>query len=156
MATIYQTAAYIVSEYKKIFGNDDIDTLKLNKLLYFARREGYLKNYGKFFDGSFYAGPYGPVVLKLKRKLANNELTEMPDHEWSDKYGPLIERIIKEYGSKSSISLSTLSHGEISWRNARNKQVSDTPYISLSEDDIMLDARKIAYRMQQIDRQCAN
>lgn len=150
MTSIFQAASYIKSEYQQIFACDSIDILKLNKLLYFVKREGYMEDDTPVFIGGFHAGPYGPVVVDLKYKLSHGELHDMPSEDWVEKYRDMIDEVIRYYGGKSSISLSILSHDEISWKNARDRTKSKDRYEPISEEDIRRDAMKIRHRIEHI------
>jgi uncharacterized phage-associated protein len=149
METVDKVAAYVVRHYSDVFG-EPIDEMKLHKLLYFAQRESYVLNGHALFDGTFVAGQYGPVVISIRTHFKNNDWPESPSEEWVEENKPVLDRVFNYYAKKSSWSLSSLTHGEISWKNARDRGgEGDHTYQPLTEADIRMDAYKIQLRRKQ-------
>lgn len=146
MIGISALATYICGRYKAEYGVD-IDEMKLHKLLYFAQRECIIQRGEPITNDCFEAWRYGPVSpvihSQFKQGLVNSpmSLTDI------DKYKPVLDMVFLLYAHKSSWSLSTLSHGEYSWRNARKGVAYDcnsTNKLQLS--DIGKDADRIRLR----------
>ncbi len=145
-----KVAAYMAKRLAEIKGVDKIDLLTLNKVLYFAQRESYMKTQSPLFnEGMFHAAQYGPVILQLKKSLSEDLLTEMPDEHWLDCNRKLLEGVLTHYGVMSAHSLSTISHREISWRNARERATSSR-YEPISDKDIRIDALKLRLRIDKL------
>lgn len=150
MEKVSKIAAYIVNEYKEKFGTP-IDEMKLHKLLYFGQRESYVLHDEPLFEGSFHAGQYGPVVLEIREMYRNGKLTEMPSDEFVKEKRDIFEKLWSDYASKSAWSLSDLSHGEISWKNAFERvENPQRPYNRIDDRDIRKDALKIKRRRENI------
>lgn len=134
-------------------GVDRIDLLTLNKVMYFAQRESYILNDKPLFEtDKFHAAQFGPVIIELKERLANNRLTELPSAEWINRNKPLLDYVSEHYGVMSPSTLSTLSHCEISWRNARDRARArgEQKYEVILDRDIKIDALKIRIREKKL------
>ena len=134
-------------------GVDKIDLLTLNKVMYFAQRESYILNDQPLFETDrFHAAQYGPVIIELKERLNNNRLTEMPSPEWIDANSELLDYVLGHYGTMSPSTLSTLSHCEISWRDARDRARAkgEQKYEVILDRDIKIDALKIRIREKKL------
>jgi uncharacterized phage-associated protein len=146
METVEKVAAYVARHYKELFAQP-IDEMKLHKLLYFAQRESYVLFDRPLFKGTFVAGIYGPIVISIRNLYKENNWPEEPSKEWIAENQAVMNRVFDYYAKKSSWSLSSLTHGEISWKNARDRGDHDAMnYQPLTEDDIRLDARKVQLR----------
>ncbi len=118
MIGISALATYICGRYKAEYGVD-IDEMKLHKLLYFTQRECMIQRGEPITNDCFEAWRYGPVSPVIHSQFRHgliNSTMSLPD---IDKYKPVLDMVFRLYAHKSSWSLSTLSHGEYSWRNAR-------------------------------------
>jgi uncharacterized phage-associated protein len=130
---------------------EPVDEMKLHKLLYFAQRESYVLFDRALFDGVFVAGVYGPIVISIRSLYKNNDWPDCPSSEWIAENAPVFDRIFNYYAKKSPWSLSSLSHSEISWKNARDRGRDDVnTYQPLTEVDIRKDARKIQLRREYL------
>lgn len=89
-------------------------------------------------------GPVSPVIHSQFRHGLINSTMSLPD---IDKYKPVLDMVFRLYAHKSSWSLSTLSHGEYSWRNARQGVAYDCNSTNkLQLADIEKDADRIRLR----------
>lgn len=153
MAVWQEVAAYMSNELAKQRNVDKIDLMTLNKVMYFAQRECYVKTYRPLFEENvFHAAQYGPVIIKLKRCLKRDELTETPCDDWIREHEDILRYVIAHYGRMSAHTLSSLSHSEISWRNARDRACYAKHYQRISDADIRLDAMKIRIREEKLRR----
>ena len=148
MEKLINVAGYIYQRYEKDFGIV-IDEMKLHKLLYFSQRESYIQNNEPLFSGKFEAWKYGHVVPEIrgiyKEKkfflLINNTLN------LTEKTKPVMDYVFINYAPQNSWSLSTLSHNEISWKNARRGvEINANSHNLISEKDIKKDAENIRFR----------
>lgn len=149
----YKVAAYMAGVLARSKGVDRIDLLTLNKVMYFAQRESYILNDKPLFEtDKFHAAQFGPVIIELKERLANNRLTELPSAEWINRNKPLLDYVSEHYGVMSPSTLSTLSHCEISWRNARDRARArgEQKYEVILDRDIKIDALKIRIREKKL------
>ena len=124
-----------------------IDEMKLHKLLYFAQRESLVQQDTPLFREKFEAWKYGPVLVPV-RHLYKDELLDTPlTKETIKKYAEVFEKIFSQYAIKDSWSLSALTHGEYSWKHAR-QGVPDGENCTneMDIDDIRIDAKRIKMR----------
>ena len=153
MAVWQEVAAYMASELAKQRNVDKIDLMTLNKVMYFAQRESYVRTDRPLFEENiFHAAQYGPVIIKLKGCLKRDDLTEMPCDDWLQEHESVLRYVINHYGKMSAHTLSSLSHSEISWRNAQDRAGKKGPYQRISDADIRLDAMKIRIREEKLRR----
>jgi uncharacterized phage-associated protein len=146
MEKLREVASYISMRYLKEYGKP-IDEMKLHKLLYFAQRESLVQQDTPLFREKFEAWKYGPVLVPV-RHLYKDELLDTPlTKETIKKYAEVFEKIFSQYAIKDSWSLSALTHGEYSWKHAR-QGVPDGENCTneMDIDDIRIDAKRIKMR----------
>lgn len=144
MIPVLQTASYIAQRYHQEFG-EIIDEMKLHKLLYFTQRETIIQTGSPLFAELFQAWRYGPVMPIVREHFAG--ITASKDASIDDSLSLVYDKIFEQYASKSSISLCDLSHGEYSWRHAREGVGPYDPCTNeILLEDIRLDAERIKQR----------
>lgn len=149
MEKVLEIAAYLMHRYEKEFHNA-IDEMKLHKLLYFTQRESIIDNGNPLFAESFQAWRLGPVMVCVRENFST--LHSMQTPEFGLKY-TFFDKIFMQYAIKSSISLSDLSHGEYSWRHAREGYgIYDACDKEILLEDIRLDAERIKRRRMFLKR----
>ena len=142
MEKIINVAQYIFVQYKKISG-ENIDEMKLHKLLYFSQRECLAITNEPMFEEVFEGWKYGPVCREIRRSITPDGIIDF-DSEISDENKYIVNNILLGYGSLASWKLSELSHKEISWRNARKGLgMNENGNKPLNIDDIRKDAEHI-------------
>lgn len=146
MVSVLQIASYIFDRYFREYGKR-IDEMKLHKLLYFTQREALIQTDAPMFDASFYGWKYGPVLLEIREGYRNDTLHTQPSEETIKKYQEVFDKIFEHYAVKDSWSLSRLSHGELSWKNARIGLLpSENGNVKMKIEDIRKDAERIKMR----------
>lgn len=150
MSGVLMVAAYLCSRYEKEFG-EKIDEMKLHKLMYFAQRESLIRTGEPLFRATFRGWKYGPVLKELREPYRNPELLPKVKEKDAAALAPVMDVIFSEYAGKDSMSLSRLTHGEISWKKSRKgispAENSDKP---MNLGDIRLDAQRIRQRREQL------
>ena len=145
MESVVKIASYIVDRYQKDFGHR-IDEMKLHKLLYFTQRESIIQTDEPMFPELFEAWRYGPVMAQLRPLYAQNQLNELPEPSFIESYKNVFDVVFAKYAIKESWSLSRLSHGEISWKNARKDLLPEQNGSNcLSLEDIKEDAKRVKW-----------
>lgn len=145
MNTMYNVASYIAMRYKKEFGTT-IDEMKLHKLMYFSQRESYVLYDEPMFEGTFYGWKYGPVLKEVRKYYREDNFKF--SGTINEKFINIMDRIFERYASKSSWSLSRLTHGEYSWQNSRKGIPEDCNGDNpIKNDDIIKDAARIKVRL---------
>lgn len=146
MAGIKQIAGYIIRRYKSEFGHD-IDEMKLQKLLYFTQRESMIKTYRPITSARFEAWKHGPVSATVHRCYSEGLLTDTLSEEEAERYRDIFDSVFSTYAGKKSWSLCSLSHGELSWQNARGETPPDkNSHNVLKIEDIEKDADRVRLR----------
>ena len=146
MEELRQIASYIYMRYQKEFGRS-IDEMKLHKLLYFVQRESIVQLGAPIFKEEFEAWRYGPVLVPV-RQLYRDGLLDTPlSAEAIEKYSAVFDKVFSQYAVKDSWSLSSLTHGEYSWRHARQGVPDDVNCTNkMTVEDISIDAQRIKTR----------
>lgn len=136
-------AAWVCDRYRRDFGQD-IDEMKLHKLLYFAQRESLVRSDKPLFNADFYGWKYGPVLPEVREAWGTGALKDMAVTPLSREDEEIMDYIFNQYAAKNSWSLSRLSHGELSWQNSREgvaeDENSNNPMLL---EDIQKDAERI-------------
>lgn len=146
MEQVLEIASYICKRYLAEYGVR-IDEMKLHKLLYFMQRECFVQLGEPMFCAKFKAWKYGPVMLEIRQQFKDDTLTLTLPSASLSKYQKIFDRVFEQYAPKKSWSLSTLSHGEYSWKKARE---GCSPYdscdVDIDTEDIRKDAERIKIR----------
>lgn len=142
MVRIVDVAAYVVDKYREMTG-EQLDEMKLHKLLYFTQRESFAVTGHPAFGGAFEGWKFGPVSREVRNVYFDGEIVcrtgDIPDEL---KY--IANNVILEYGALASWKLSELSHKELSWNRARyGLAPGENGDRELSLDDIREDAKKV-------------
>ena len=155
MVNVMDVAAYICGRYQETYG-EKIDEMKLHKLMYFAQRESLVQTGEPLFRATFRGWKYGPVLKELREPYQNPELLPKVSEKTLREITPVMDVVFSEYAHKDSMSLSRLTHGEISWKKSRKgispAENSDKP---MSLGDIRIDAQRIRERRELLRDQGA-
>lgn len=85
--------------------------------------------------------------VALNRWYKNDSFPELMDKEQVVQYEPVFDMVFKTYAPQKSWSLSTLTHGEYSWKHAREGYDElDSCEVEMKTEDIMVDANRIRER----------
>lgn len=112
-------AKYLYEEYNKRFQND-MDEMRMHKLMYFLQRESLIEKDVFLFNEHFHGWKFGPVLKSVRseyieaKKNGQRPFSRVHD-EVSDNAKALVDNILATYGDMSSWKLSALSHCEFSW-----------------------------------------
>lgn len=146
MEDVKVIAAYICQRYQVQFGQS-IDEMKLHKLLYFCQRESIIQTGEPMFSAKFEAWKYGPVLVEIRQLYHDGIIQRMQIPENIYQYDFIFDKVFEAYAAKESWSLSSLTHGEISWQKARQGYTSDEQcHVAIDVEDIRMDAERIKFR----------
>lgn len=152
MESVVKIASYIFKRYLDEYGVC-IDEMKLHKLLYFTQRESLIQKNEPMFPEQFLAWRYGPVMVPIRCLYASKQLCTYPSKKFIEENKPIFDFVFFQYAPKDSWSLSRLSHGEISWQNARYDLLPEqNGREPLRLEDIKKDAERVKIRRFLIDR----
>lgn len=147
MDDVRKIATYICKLYRERYGRN-VDEMKLHKLLYFSQRESFVMNDEPLFEDTFQAYKYGPVLVSIRPLYKDGSLeNNIFGYDISEKAKDVIAAVFEMYASKDSWSLSSITHGEYSWRNARKGYAPmDACDVEIKTEDIAVDAKRIKQR----------
>ena len=128
--------------------NEKMDEMKMHKLMYFVQRESLMVEKEILFDEPFYAWKYGPVLFSVRNAFKKPNPYKYSNNSLEGKVKELLNNVFEMYGLKSSWSLSSLSHNELSWKEARKGLAPDeNGNVKLNVKYMQLDAlREKLYR----------
>ncbi len=150
MEDVVKIASYICARYQQEFGQR-MDEMKLHKLLYLVQREALIQRGNPLFAAQFEAWKYGPVLKVIHQRYRFDALHESLSDEVIKEYLPIFDRVFETYAKKSSWSLSTLTHGEYSWKRARQGYAADEHCeVEIKTDDIRIDAKRLSERRSML------
>lgn len=143
MSKILDVAQYIYDYYKEIT-KEEIDELKLQKLIYFCQREKLALINEPLFDDEMQGWIHGPVspLVRSYYDQKHGIMTDTDSLSEEDEY--IIRNVINQYGNIASWKLRDLSHEEFSWQQSRkglapNQRGNNV----ISIDDIKKDAENV-------------
>jgi len=147
MEKILDIAKYLTRKYideKK----EEIDELKLHKLLYFSQKEYIMLTNDFLFEEDFegwYLGPINKLIRKeFKLIKVGKESVFLKEIEQK-----IVDRVFNRYKDIDSYKLSTLSHKEYSWIKSRiGLKRGEKGNQKLLKEDIKIDAER--YKKQLI------
>ena len=146
MLDVITVASYISRRYRKEFGFP-IDEMKLHKLLYFAQRESFIQLDEPLFATPFQAWRYGPVIVEIRSLYKQGKLTRAASAAEIAPYKSVFNKVFQQYAPKDAWSLSSITHGEVSWQRAREGvPAGENCDALLKMEDIREDAHHIKLR----------
>lgn len=150
MENLMNIASYICNRYEAE-NNVRIDEMKLHKLMYFSQRESLIQNNEPLFDAIFYGWKFGPILKEIRIAYKENSFYKEIPKDVCLRINHVMDKVFEDYSKKDSWSLSRLTHGELSWKNARVGIIdganSDNP---MKLEDIREDARRIRERRAKL------
>lgn len=147
MEDLINIASYLFSKYRTTY-SEDMDEMKLHKLLYLVQRESYIINSAPLFSENFEAWKYGPVLKTIRQIYRKTEEEKLlKEVTINDNTRKILNFVFDNYAGKDSWALSKLTHNEYSWKNARKgipENINSNRLIKKS--DILIDANRIKER----------
>lgn len=119
MANIFDVAKYILNEI------GEISTMKLQKLCYYSQVTSLQEKNKNLFSEDFEAWANGPVcrdlfnIHKGKFSLLARDIPNALLASLSIEEKEVINIAIEKYGAYSGATLSSMTHSEEPWKNAR-------------------------------------
>ncbi len=97
----------------------DMDEMKMHKMMYFSQRESLMNTNNPLFEDLFEAWKFGPVLRTVRNEYKNNHMFKSVNETLTEEEKGLVESVFKRYDSFDAWDLSSLSHEEFSWKQAR-------------------------------------
>lgn len=86
-------------------------------------------------------------MVPIRQHYKNDSFHELMDKEQIAQYKPVFDMVFKTYAPQKSWSLVTLTHGEYSWKHAREGyDEQDTCELEMNTEDIKIDADRVRKR----------
>lgn len=148
MTTALDAARFLVSTYIKDH-REPCSEMKLHKLLYFAQREALIVGDCPLFLDEFEGWRFGPVIPSIRHHFS--EICSSSGTHLDSFSEMVIIETLRRYGNKDPWSLSRLSHGEYSWKKAREgiSEYQNSDRV-MTLDDIRIDAQRIKERREML------
>lgn len=99
--------------------NRDMDEMKMHKMMYLSQRESLMTVNRSLFDDSFEAWKFGPVLRVVRNEYKNGHMFNSEYEPLCEQEMDLVKSVFERYDSFDAWDLSTLSHEEFSWKQAR-------------------------------------
>lgn len=147
MEKTLDTAKVLYELYYERTG-ERMDEMKMHKLLYFTQRESLLRSNEPLFDGDFYGWKFGPVLKEVRDAYAFGSFSSDASGEVSDETRDLLNSVLDRYGSLSAWRLSSLLHGEFSWKKARKGLKAEDN----GDVKMLLDAMRVDAARERVER----
>ena len=153
MAKTLAVAKYLNELFKNDYSTD-MDEMRMHKLMYFSQRESLMYRKELLFSSEFHGWKFGPVLNEVRNEYRNNDLFEDVCQDKTQDDKKLVDAVYERYKSLDSWKLSTLSHGELSWKNSRQGLDPDqNGDVALRLSDMRLDAVKELVRRTCVTNQ---
>jgi uncharacterized phage-associated protein len=126
MVSIFDVASYITGR------TGEMTAMKLQKLMYYAQAWNMVWDEEPLFAGDFQAWANGPVLPELYQrhrgmfKVDSTLFADGVPANLTDTQKQNIDRVLGFYGTKTAQWLSTLTHQEAPWLNARDGLAAGT------------------------------
>lgn len=118
MANTLAVAQYLNELNFKKYGCN-ISEMKMHKMMYFSQREALIVTDNPLFNSEFEAWRYGPVLTEVRSQYLSGLLFRNDYGTLSEDDKKLVSDVYERYSKFSAWDLSTLSHSELSWKQAR-------------------------------------
>lgn len=129
----------------------NMSQMEMHKLMYFTQRESLMITDNPLFDGEFEAWKYGPVLTEVRREYLTNHMFVSNYGTLTEKEKELVSDVFNRYESVSVWDLSSLSHEEYSWKQARaGLGPNDQSQRKLSLSAMRVDAKRELLRRKGV------
>lgn len=118
MENVLSVAKMFNALYKTEYGKD-MDQMRMHKMMYLIQRESLMCNNATLFNAQFEGWMYGPVLVEIRNEYCTGNMFRSVPNNLSNNAQELVISVYQRYNKLSSWQLSTLSHGEFSWRHSR-------------------------------------
>lgn len=145
----------VAKYFNELFRSENdtnMDQMRMHKMMYLVQRESLMLNKEPLFDSDFQGWKYGPVLVEVRNEYTSGSMFHFVKGELSEKSKELVQSVYQRYKKLSSWKLSTLSHGELSWKCSREGLATDdngSTVLKLS--DMRVDAARELLRRKQLE-----
>ena len=93
--------------------------MRMHKEMYFSQRESLMITDNPLFDSEFEAWKYGPVLTEVRSEYLSGHMFKGDYGTLTEDEQKLVTSVFDRYESVDTWDLSSLSHEEYSWKQAR-------------------------------------
>lgn len=130
----------------------DMDQMRMHKMMYLAQRESLMYNKEPLFASEFQGWKYGPVLVEVRNEYLTGGMFRSASETLSAAAEELVKSVYQRYKKFSSWKLSSLSHGELSWKCSREGlDAEDNGAVSLKLADMKVDAARELLRRKKTE-----
>ena len=120
---LYMVSALAVAKYLNELNfhkhGCNMDEMKMHKMMYFSQRESLMLKDNPLFEDLFEAWKFGPVLRVVRNEYKNNLMFSNVEESLNDEEKDLVSSVFERYDAFDAWDLSSLSHEEFSWKQAR-------------------------------------
>ena len=95
------------------------DEMKMHKMMYFSQRESLMNTDNPLFEDLFEAWKFGPVLRTVRNEYKSGNMFAFVSERLDKEEQKLVDSVFERYDSFNAWDLSSLSHEEFSWKQAR-------------------------------------
>lgn len=142
--------AKLFNDLFKAENGTDMDQMRMHKMMYLVQREALMCYNEPLFASEFQGWKFGPVLVEVRNEYMTGNMFRYVLGELEEKSRELVEAVYKRYKEMSSWKLSSLSHGELSWKAAREGLAADeNGTVVLKLADMRVDAARELMRRKR-------
>lgn len=128
----------------------DMDQMRMHKMMYLVQREALMYYNEPLFESEFQGWKFGPVLVEVRNEYMTGNMFRYVQGRLEEKSRELVEDVYKRYKGMSSWKLSSLSHGELSWKSAREGlDANENGTVVLKLADMRVDAARELMRRKR-------
>ncbi len=128
----------------------DMDQMRMHKMMYLAQRESLMYNKEPLFASEFQGWKYGPVLVEVRNEYMTGNMFRSVSEPLSSAAEELVKSVYQRYKKFSSWKLSSLSHGELSWKCSRDGlDPEENGTVALKLADMRVDAARELLRRKK-------
>ena len=102
------------------------DEMKMHKMMYFSQRESLMNTDNPLFEDLFEAWKFGPVLRTVRNEYKSGNMFAFVSERLDKEEQKLVDSVFERYDSFNAWDLSSLSHEEFSWKQARRRHTCCT------------------------------
>lgn len=128
----------------------NMDQMRMHKMMYLVQRESLMYYNEPLFASEFQGWKFGPVLVEVRSEYMTGNMFRSVVAVLSEKAKELVKSVYERYKNMSSWKLSSLSHGELSWKSAREGlSASENGTVVLKLADMRVDAARELMRRKR-------
>ena len=145
----------VAKRFNELFqaeNSTDMDQMRMHKMMYLAQRESLMCNKEPLFSSEFQGWKYGPVLPEVRNEYTTGKMFQLVSSDTlSEETKRLVKSVYERYKQFSSWKLSTLSHGELSWKCSREGlKAEENGGVALKLSDMRVDAAREFLRRKKM------